>query len=304
MQKYEYDSLGQVTQMTVCDKNKKKELASYAYSYDLAGNKLTSTETINGKEQTTDFTYDDNNRLLSMKNDDQTIKYEYDKNGNRVKQSGTDEVLDYIYDTENRLLAVKDNKGLLMAALYDGDDNRVFTASRTEDTTAYQLFKRQEKKGKGASKSTSTTRSGQDSRKSPKTSPNGEENSLFWYGFTENVIQGLSSLPETVGNLWMNVFDTVSRAYHQKIAKDRANEEGIVVNPPSLGNRPGEGEVTYSSEVNEVLIPYTTREDTYNYYEVRNYVNDVNQENTQVLQTYDDEMKSRETYTYGNERLS
>lgn len=82
------------------------------------------------------------------------------------------------------------------------------------------------KKGKGASKSTSTTRSGQDSRKSPKTSPNGEENSLFWYGFTENVIQGLSSLPETVGNLWMNVFDTVSRAYHQKIAKDRANEEG------------------------------------------------------------------------------
>ena len=62
--------------------------------------------------------------------------------------------------------------------------------------------------------------------------------------------------------------------------------------------------MTYSSEVNEVLIPYTTREDTYNYYEVRNYVNDVNQENTQVLQTYDDEMKARETYTYGNERLS
>lgn len=118
------------------------------------------------------------------------------------------------------------------------------------------------------------------------------------------MIQGLSSLPETVGNLWMNVFDTVSRAYHQKIAKDRANEEGIVVTPPSLGNRPGEGEVTYSSEVNEVLIPYTTREDTYNYYEVRNYVNDVNQENTQVLQTYDDEMKARETYTYGNDRLS
>ncbi|MGL9730417.1 DUF6531 domain-containing protein [Enterococcus sp. DIV0756] len=302
VQKYEYDSLGQVTQMTVTDKNKKNELASYVYSYDQAGNKLTSTETIDGKEQTTEFTYDDNNRLLSMKNADQTINYEYDKNGNRVKQSGTDEVLDYIYDTENRLLAVKDNKGLLMAALYDGDDNRVFTASRTEDTTAYQLFKRREKKAKKTNKGKSSSYS--DGKKSPKTSPNGEENSLFWYGFTENVVQALSSLPETVGNLWMNVFDTVSRAYHQKIAKDRANKEGIVVNPPSLGNRPGEGKVTYSSEVNEVLIPYTTREDTYNYYEVRNYVNDVNQENTQVLQTYDDEMKARETYTYGNERLS
>ncbi|WP_227260646.1 hypothetical protein [Enterococcus durans] len=70
VQTYEWYSLGQVNQMTVSDKNKKNELASYAYSYDLAGNKLTSTETIDGKEQTTGFTYDDNNRLLSMKNDD------------------------------------------------------------------------------------------------------------------------------------------------------------------------------------------------------------------------------------------
>nr|WP_231593346.1 RHS repeat-associated core domain-containing protein [Enterococcus faecalis] len=234
-----------------------------------------------------------------MKNDQETITYEYDENGNRLKQSGTDETLDYIYDTENRLLAVKDNQGLLLAALYDGENNRVFTASRTEKTTAYQLFKRQEKKSKVAAKHVPADR-----RKSPATSPNGEENSLFWYGFTGNVLQALSSLPETVGDLWLEAFDTISRAYHQKIAKDRANEEGIVVNPPSLGKRPGEGKVTYSSEVNDVLIPYTTREDTYNYYEVRNYVNDVNQENTQVLQTYDDEKKTRETYTYGHERLS
>ncbi|WP_438849224.1 hypothetical protein [Enterococcus sp. AZ048] len=57
-------------------------------------------------------------------------------------------------------------------------------------------------------------------------------------------------MSETVCNIWMSVFDTISQLYHQKIAKDRANEEGIVVNPPSLGNRPGEGKVTYSSEVN------------------------------------------------------
>ncbi|MET1923477.1 DUF6531 domain-containing protein [Enterococcus faecalis] len=299
VQTYEYDSLGQVVQMTVFDKKKKQELATYNYTYDQAGNKLTSTETIAGQEVKTEFTYDDNNRLLRMKNDQETITYEYDKNGNRLKQSGTDETLDYIYDTENRLLAVKDNQGLLLAALYDGENNRVFTASRTEKTTAYQLFKRQEKKSKVAAKHVPDDR-----RKSPATSPNGEENSLFWYGFTGNVLQALSSLPETVGDLWLEAFDTISRAYHQKIAKDRANEEGIVVNPPSLGKRPGEGKVTYSSEVNDVLIPYTTREDTYNYYEVRNYVNDVNQESTQVLQTYDDEKKTRETYTYGHERLS
>ncbi|WP_260456063.1 hypothetical protein [Enterococcus gilvus] len=33
-------------------------------------------------------------------------------------------------------------------------------------------------------------------------------------------------------------------------------------------------------------------------------MNDVNQENTHVLQTYDDQMESCETYIYGNERLS
>ncbi|WP_260456062.1 hypothetical protein [Enterococcus gilvus] len=53
----------------------------------------------------------------------------------------------------------------------------------------------------------------------------------------------------------MKIFDTISHAYHVMIAKDRVNEESIVVNPPSLGNRPGEGKVTYSPEVNDVLIP-------------------------------------------------
>ena len=96
----------------------------------------------------------------------------------------------------------------------------------------------------------------------------------------------------------------MSRAYHQKVAKDRATKEGIVVNPPELGNLPGQGEVTYASQVQDVLIPYTTREDTYNYYEERNYVNDVNREHTEVLETYDHDGKARETYSYGKSRAS
>lgn len=88
------------------------------------------------------------------------------------------------------------------------------------------------------------------------------------------------------------------------MAKDRATKEGLVVNPPSEDNLPGQDQVTYASEVQDVLIPYTTKEDTYNYYEVRNCVNDVNREHTQVLQTYDDQLKPRETYTYGKGRSS
>ena len=287
---YTYDTLGQVENMTVSD-GAGKELSKLSYTYDLAGNKLTSNETVDGKESQTRFTYDDHNRLTKLEGPDGTITYTYDKNGNRIASEKNSEKLDYIYDTENRLLAIKDKKGLLMAALYDGDDNRVFTASRKEGKNTYQLFQRKPKESKSG-------------RKSPYTAPSGEENSLFWYGFSQNVLQALSTLPQTIGSIWHSIFDDVSRAYHQKVAKDRASKEGIVVNPPELGNLPGQGEVTYASQVQDVLIPYTTREDTYNYYEERNYVNDVNREHTEVLETYDHDGKARETYSYGQGRAS
>ena len=287
---YTYDTLGQVENMTVSDVSG-KELSKLSYTYDLAGNKLTSNETVDGKESQTRFTYDDHNRLTKLEGPDGTITYTYDKNGNRIASEKNSEKLDYIYDTENRLLAIKDKKGLLMAALYDGDDNRVFTASRKEGKNTYQLFQRKPKESKSG-------------RKSPYTAPSGEENSLFWYGFSQNVLQALSTLPQTVGSIWHSIFDDVSRAYHQKVAKDRASKEGIVVNPPELGNLPGQGEVTYASQVQDVLIPYTTREDTYNYYEERNYVNDVNREHTEVLETYDHDGKARVTYSYGQGRAS
>ncbi|HEM3527204.1 TPA: hypothetical protein U1B46_001863 [Streptococcus suis] len=288
VQTYAYDSLGQIVQMTVSSKDG-KELSTFSYTYDHAGNKLTSTETVDGKESKTEFSYDVENRLLEMKSGDKTITYTYDKNGNRVSSGAGDAKLDYIYYTENRLLAVKDKEGLLFAALYDGDDNRVFTASRTQATNTYQLFKR-----KPADKK----------RKSPYTAPDGEANSLFWYGFTQNVVQFFSSFTTSEGYDWIETFDTVSTAYHQKVAKDRATAEGLVVNPPSEDNLPGEDEVLYRSQVQDVLIPYTTKEDTYNYYETRNYVNDVNQQHTQVLQTYDDQLQKRETYVYGNGRAT
>ncbi|MEZ7601490.1 hypothetical protein O3611_02150 [Streptococcus sp. 27098_8_91] len=190
-----------------------------------------------------------------------------------------------------------------MAALYDGDENRVFTASRKEGKYTYQLFQR---KAEDTQSGDQVTHAGRDKsgRKSPYTAPSGEENSLFWYGFSQNVLQSLSTLPQTVGSIWHSIFDNVLRAYHQKVAKGRETKEGIVVNPPELGNLPGQGEVTYASQVQDVLIPYTIREDTYNYYEERNYVNDINREHIEVLETYDHDVKALETYSYGQVRAS
>ena len=64
------------------------------------------------------------------------------------------------------------------------------------------------------------------------------------------------------------------------------------------------GEVTYASQVQDVLIPYTIREEIYNYYDERNYVNDVNREHTEVLEIYDHDGKAREAYSYGQGQAS
>ncbi len=111
-----------------------------------------------------------------------------------------------------------------------------------------------------------------------------------------------------MGQVWMDIWEDTVSAFHRKILKDRADEEGIVVNPDAIEageaiTLPGEGEVTYPSESEEVLIPYGVVEETYDYYEVRNYVNDINQSHTQVLMSYDESGELEEAYSYGNERL-
>lgn len=193
------------------------------------------------------------------------------------------ETVDYIYDTDNRLMVVRDHEGLLFAALYDGDNNRVFTASLTTATHEYQLFK----------------------RKSPQTSAMGEGLSAFWYALTQQVVQFVSGFTTSAGFSWIATFDAVEQAWHRNIAKDRANREGLVVHPPSADNLPGEQPVEYASQVQGPLIPYTTKSDTYHYFEVRNYVNDTNREFAQTLQTTDLQRDTRTSYVYaGDQRIS
>ena len=285
---YGYDAAGQLSEIVMKD-SEDKVIQRVTYAYDGAGNKIEVRQsTENALEQATETiiknTYNAANRLVSSEQDGKETTYIYDANGNRVRELNADEKTHtYTYDTENRLIAVRDEKGLLMAALYDGDSNRMFTANRTEDTKEYQLFK--------------------EKKKSPKTSDQGREGSMFWYGFGQNFLQGFQVAKESIGQTWRELWEDLVSAYHRKIAKDRADEEGIVVNPDGITNMPGAGEVTYPSETSQALIPYKVVTDTYDYFESRNYVNDINQQYTQVLTAYDENGKVRETYTYGNERL-
>ena len=107
-----------------------------------------------------------------------------------------------------------------------------------------------------------------------------------------------------MGEKWDRIWEDIISAYHRKIAKDRANEEGIVVNPDGITNTPEEGDVLYTSDYGQTLIPYGTMEDEYHYYEIDNYINDINREYTQVLGSYDETGTLHEVYEYGNDRLS
>ena len=143
---YGYDAAGQLSEIVMKD-SEDKVIQRVTYAYDGAGNKIEVRQsTENALEQATETitknTYNAANRLVSSEQDGKETTYLYDANGNRVGELDADEKTHtYTYDTENRLIAVRDDKGLLMAALYDGDSNRMFTANRTEDTKEYQLFK-------------------------------------------------------------------------------------------------------------------------------------------------------------------
>ena len=63
-----------------------------------------------------------------------TTKYTYDANGNLIKDKDCYHLVskDYSYDNENRLEAVKVGGTLLMAALYDGNGDRIFPLNSYE----------------------------------------------------------------------------------------------------------------------------------------------------------------------------
>ena len=60
--------------------------------------------------------------------------YEYDEDGNLISESsGKKDTKTYEYTGENHLKSVTTSNEVLMAALYDGDGNRLFTLDYVED---------------------------------------------------------------------------------------------------------------------------------------------------------------------------
>ena len=133
---YEYDERAQLVKVsqTVTENNKFVEETEMVYTYDGAGNRLSAVKTSGDKALCNiQYTYNDNSQITDIESDcdddKQThIVLTYDENGNlkNTTCNDTEKVRDYTYDNENRLKAVKENGSLLMAALYDGNGDRIF----------------------------------------------------------------------------------------------------------------------------------------------------------------------------------
>ena len=141
---YAYDNRGQLvtTSEIVGDGKCTSSVTDTVYTYDLNGNRTSEKVSINGnKTLFKEYKYNDNDQMTRSKETVySTTRWwsyvagysfttsDYDTNGNLVKTKDTKtwKTTTYSYDNENRLKAVKENSTLLMAALYDGDGERIF----------------------------------------------------------------------------------------------------------------------------------------------------------------------------------
>lgn len=87
-------------------KFKDKELFAVRYERDALGRIAKKIETIEGRTDTYEYRYDDAGRLAEVfKDGRRTAKYEYDANGNRLKQTTADgKAIAATYDEQDRLI--------------------------------------------------------------------------------------------------------------------------------------------------------------------------------------------------------
>lgn len=134
---YEYDDNWELTRCTEKAEGGKKTV--HNYTYDKIGNRTSYKKIEDGVSKAKyNYKYNDSNQLIKRTNakiwGDPGTTYSYDKDGNLIQEcdkTNSADPVTYEYTAENRLAVVKQGGTVLMAAMYDGDNNRVFELDNT-----------------------------------------------------------------------------------------------------------------------------------------------------------------------------
>lgn len=309
---YAYNSVGEITAFT--EKNEDGTL-EYKYSYDKCGNRTRLVISGCDKDETIDYKYNSSNQLITSSSSlSGTIEYEYDLNGCLISETNEDVIRTYEYTVEKRLSIVREGGDVLIAACYDGDGDRVFTASRIESD-----YKKEEEKER-ANRNNKNNEDGvlhnlrkkngqiddEQNEIEMETKNTDEEDvrrkdnrSLFWYGFSVEVTMlgnGVNStegfvLVDWIRELWNDNSSLLARLFNDSLSEEETDTSYL----QNAGLK--------DDEIEELLLPSKIKDDKKIEYSLTYYVNDINRENTEVLQTYNDEGFLND-YIYGNNRIS
>lgn len=134
---YEYDDNWELTRCTEKVEGGKKTV--HNYTYDKIGNRTSYEKIEDGVSKAKyNYKYNDSNQLIKRTNakiwNDPGTTYSYDEDGNLIQEcdkTNSADPVTYEYTAENRLAVVKQGGTVLMAVMYDGDNNRVFELDNT-----------------------------------------------------------------------------------------------------------------------------------------------------------------------------
>jgi len=298
---YEYNEADELTGFT--EKSADTDL-EYKYEYNEAGDR-TSLE-IKGKIKDEDvseiikYEYEEGLLIKETSSRKGDIQYEYDGNGNLVKKTGADNDVSYEYTVENRLKAVKSGGELLMAAGYDGDGNRIFQVTRnSRDFEATNPLEEE---------------SSLEHIEAPNTGDNNWYLEAFLYGVWQGTANNLAAFNSSLAVKYTeDLRDEWDEIYHGRVYDKEAGEIDFSKEDLSLLKKAGlsdeEINTITSKDIEEdkleddITIPGATYDVSEKYYDLTRYVNDVNTENTEVLQEYTQSGSLKSSHIHGNERI-
>lgn len=279
---YRYDANNQIEQLKTISKTG-TVLSNIEYVYNERGNIISENSTIDGNNTIKTYTYDEEEQLVSSKHvSDSTTKeysYLYDQVGNKLSATetinGKETNKQYKFDNKNALVSESGELGVDYT--YDGTGN---VSQKRYATGVVETFKYD---AEGMLLSVQST-----TGKTIDYTYDGFGNRTQKTELTE-ITQG-----ENSGFLgFLKADNSYNEEYDQELVSQTTNEQ--------LGNL--RQTISDHLDTYDQTCPVTDEDGPKASLDTINYVNDINREFTEVLQTTNTSGNTIHTYTYGVQRI-